>query len=88
MAAAALPGVPPEARRVARDTLGGASAEAARLANQAGAQLLETARTAFSQALQLTVIVCAVVSALTAVMVVVILGRVRTSPAAAGNQLH
>ena len=88
MAKATLDGIPPEARRVARDTLGGASAEAARLADQAGAQLLETARTAFSQALQVTVIVCAVVSALTAVLVVVMLRRIRTSPAALGGEAH
>jgi DHA2 family multidrug resistance protein-like MFS transporter len=79
MGTAALLGVPPEARKIARDTLGGASAEAVRLANQAGEHLLETARAAFSQALQLTAIVCAVVSALTAMMVVVTLRRVRTA---------
>ncbi len=87
MAKAALPGVPAEARKVARDTLGGASAEAARLADQAGAQLLETARAAFSQALQVTVVVCAVVSALTAMMVIVMLRRVRTSPEGAASEV-
>jgi DHA2 family multidrug resistance protein-like MFS transporter len=82
MATAPLDGVPPEARKVARDTLGGASAEAARLAGQAGAHLLETARAAFSQALEVTVVVCAVVSALTAVLVVAMLRRVHAPLAA------
>jgi len=87
MATAALDGVPPEARRAARDTLGGASAEAARLAGPAGAQLLETARSAFGQAMRFTALVCAIVSALAAVLVVVMLRRVRTPAAAADRDV-
>jgi MFS transporter, DHA2 family, multidrug resistance protein len=87
MATAALDGVPPEARQAARDTLGGASAEAARLAGPAGAQLLETARSAFGQAMRFTALVCAIVSALAAVLVVVMLRRVRTPAAAADGDV-
>ncbi len=87
MARAALHGVPPEARQAARDTLGGASAEAARLADPAGAQLLETARAAFGQAMQFTALVCAVVSALAGVLVVVMLRRVRTLAAMADGDV-
>ena len=76
MARADLDGVPPQAWKVARDTLGGATAEAARLSAQAGAHLLETARAAFAHAMQVTTGICAVVSALTAV-----LQWLRTSPA-------
>jgi DHA2 family multidrug resistance protein-like MFS transporter len=69
--------VPPEAQNVARDTLGGATAEAAQLSTAAGAHLLETARAAFGHALQITVAICAVVSALTAVLVLLTLRRLR-----------
>jgi DHA2 family multidrug resistance protein-like MFS transporter len=75
MARAGLDGVPPEARRIAQDTLGGASAEAARLSSSAGAHLLDTAREVFGHALQVTVAICAVVSVLTAILVVVTLRR-------------
>ena len=51
MATAALAGVPPEARRAARDTLGGAAAAAAQLPHPIDARLLETARAAFSHAM-------------------------------------
>ena len=78
MASAGLEGVPQEARKVARDTLGGAAAVAARLPDQVGAHLLETARGAFTHALQVTVAICAVLSAITAVLVVVMLRRIRT----------
>jgi DHA2 family multidrug resistance protein-like MFS transporter len=81
MARASLQGVPPEARRAARDTLGGAAAAAARLPDQVGAHLLEAARAAFAHALQVTVAICAVVSAMTAVLVVVTLRRLPTSNA-------
>jgi DHA2 family multidrug resistance protein-like MFS transporter len=77
MAGVGLEGVPPEAQNVARDTLGGATAEAAQLSTAAGAHLLETARAAFGHALQVTVAICAAVSALTAVLVLLTLRRVR-----------
>jgi MFS transporter, DHA2 family, multidrug resistance protein len=69
MAGAALAGVPAEASRVARDTLGGAAAEAAHLPAALGASLLETARGSFTNALQVTVVICAVFTALTALLV-------------------
>lgn len=81
MATAALDGVPPEARRAARDTLGGAAAAAAQLPDQLGARLLETARAAFTHAMQFTVILCAAIAVLTAVAAVLMLRRVR-APAA------
>jgi MFS transporter, DHA2 family, multidrug resistance protein len=93
MATAALVGVPPEARRAARDTLGGAAAAAAQLPNPIGARLLETARAAFTHAMQFTVILCAFIAVLTAVAAVLMLYRIRPgaesepSPDAATNAL-
>jgi MFS transporter, DHA2 family, multidrug resistance protein len=83
MARAALDGVPPEARRIARDTLGGATAAAAHLSSVAGDELLTTARAAFAQALHVTFVICAAVLAMTALLVVVTLRHLRM-PAAAG----
>jgi len=77
MAAAALDSVPVEARRAARDTLGGATAAGAQLASPIGAQLIETARAAFIHAMQVTVVICAVVTALTAVAAVLMLRHIR-----------
>jgi DHA2 family multidrug resistance protein-like MFS transporter len=77
MARAVLDGVPAEARRTARDTLGGAAAAAAALPDQVGARLLDAARVAFTHALQVTVAICAVVSALAAIVAVVALRRIR-----------
>ena len=82
MAKAALEGVPPEARRAARETLGGATAAAASLSGQAGAELLEAARSAFAAALQVTVAVCAVICFLSAILVIVLLRRLQLAPAA------
>jgi DHA2 family multidrug resistance protein-like MFS transporter len=84
MARADLDGIPAQARTVARDTLGGATAAAAQLADQAGVRLLETARSAFAEALHTTVAICAVVSALTAILVLITLRRVRVPAAANG----
>jgi DHA2 family multidrug resistance protein-like MFS transporter len=77
MAGAALDGVPADATRAARDTLGGATAVAARLPAVVGARLLETARGAFASAFQVTLGLCAVVAVLTAVLAVVALGGKR-----------
>jgi DHA2 family multidrug resistance protein-like MFS transporter len=76
MARATLEGVSSEARRTARDTLGGAAAAAAQLPDQVGARLLETARVAFTHALHVTLIVCAIISALAAIAAVALLGRI------------
>ncbi len=73
MARAALAGVRVAARRAARDTLGGATAAAAQLTESARARLLETARGAFTHALHVTLVSCAVLSALTAVIAALLL---------------
>jgi DHA2 family multidrug resistance protein-like MFS transporter len=85
MARATLAGVPPEASMAARDTLGGAAAAAAQLPGRPGIQLLETARGAFSHALQVTVAICAVVSLVTALLAVFMLRRIRSDAAAVGR---
>ncbi len=77
MATAALDGVPPEARRAARDTLGGAAAAAAQLPDPIGARLLDTARAAFTHSMQFTVLTCAAIAVLTAVAAVLMLRRIR-----------
>lgn len=82
MAKAALEGLPPEARRLARDTLGGAAAAAASLSAPAGIELLDAARAAFAEALQVTVAACAVICGLGALLVVVLLRRRHPAPAA------
>ncbi|MDB4980427.1 MAG: hypothetical protein JWM82_1179, partial [Myxococcales bacterium] len=66
-------------------TLGGAVAAAAPLPAPLGAQLLSTARDAFSHALNVTIIICAGISALTAVMAFVLLRRLRAGPPAPGD---
>ena len=80
MAGAAFGGVPAGARGAARDTLGGATAAATRLPPDVGAALLHAARGAFATAMQATLVICAVVSALTGVMVLVALRDVRRAP--------
>ncbi len=77
MADEVLTGVAPEAAEAARGTLGGALAEAQRLPNQVGAELLGTARDAFAQAFELVAAVCAVVAVITAILAVAVLRRVR-----------
>jgi DHA2 family multidrug resistance protein-like MFS transporter len=80
MARATLEGIPPEARSLARDTLGGAVAAAASLSDPAALALLDAARAAFAEALQVTVAVCAVICGLGAILVVVLLRRVTLHP--------
>ncbi|HEX4403462.1 MAG TPA: MFS transporter [Polyangia bacterium] len=76
MARAALAGVPEATRLAARDTVGGATSAAAQLPGALGARLLETARASFTHTLHVTLVICAVLSALTAVVAVVLLRRV------------
>ena len=83
MANAALDGISREAAEAARGTLGGASAVAGRLPGPLGAELLATARDAFAQAFDVTVIICAVIALATAVVAVVALRRVRPGSEAA-----
>jgi DHA2 family multidrug resistance protein-like MFS transporter len=54
-------GVPPEQAETARDTLGGATEVAGQLPDQLGAALLDTAREAFTQGLQVTAVTGVVV---------------------------
>ena len=81
---AAVPGsVPPEAMEAARSTLGGAVAVAAQLPNGLGAELLGTAREAFTQAFRLTAALSAAVALITALLATALLRRVRVGDRAA-----
>jgi len=83
MAAGVPPGVPSGAAAVAKATLGGAVAEAARLPEDVSAPLLDTARAAFGHAFEMTAAICAGVAIATAVVAMVLLRQVPTgeSPA-------
>jgi MFS transporter, DHA2 family, multidrug resistance protein len=70
-------GVPPRAAEAARDTLGGAVAAGGRLPDPVGAELLDAARDAFTQGLQLAATISAAVVIAAAVLAVVLLRRVR-----------
>jgi DHA2 family multidrug resistance protein-like MFS transporter len=78
-------GVPPEQAEIARDTLGGATEVAEQLPDQLGAALLDTAREAFTQGLQVTAVTGAVVMAGLAVLTAVLLRDVRTGSEAAAQ---
>jgi DHA2 family multidrug resistance protein-like MFS transporter len=69
-------GIPAEAAAVARDTLGGAMGVAAQLPGELGAALVDAAREAFVQGMQLTVALSGVVAAGGAVMATVLLRAV------------
>ncbi|HEX5964234.1 MAG TPA: MFS transporter [Gemmatimonadales bacterium] len=69
--------VPPAAAEAARDTLGGAVAAAEELPDQLGAELLDAAREAFTQALQLTAITSAAIVVGVAIITAVVLRDVR-----------
>jgi DHA2 family multidrug resistance protein-like MFS transporter len=80
-------GVPSQAAAVARDTLGGAVGVAARLPGDAGLALLDAAREAFIQGMQLTVTLSAVVAVGIAVLATVMLRAVpATAQAEAAQQ--
>jgi MFS transporter, DHA2 family, multidrug resistance protein len=75
--AAALPaGLPAEAAGVARDTLGGAVGAASQLPGQLGALLVDAAREAFTQGLQLTAALSAAVAVGIAILATVMLRAV------------
>ena len=83
---AGLPDVPPEARKAALDTLGGAVATAAQLrTGGAGAVLLDTAKVAFTHALEVALVVCAVVSVALSLLATVALRR---TPERNGAERH
>ncbi len=76
----ALPG---EASAAARDTAGGAVAEAEQLGDGLGDQVLAVAHDAFTEALQATALVSAALLAAAAVLAAVLLRDARVRPAAA-----
>lgn len=73
--------LPPAAAEAARNTLGGAMTAAAQLPPGPGAALLEAARHAFSQGFFLSVLACAVVALVGAVLAAVVLRRVQVGGA-------
>jgi MFS transporter, DHA2 family, multidrug resistance protein len=77
-------GVPPDVAEAARDTLGGAVAVADQLPAALAADLLGSAREAFTQGLQVTAGLSAAVAAGTAVLVVALLRHVGAGSSAAG----
>jgi DHA2 family multidrug resistance protein-like MFS transporter len=79
MAAGIPAGVPDQAAAEARDTLGGAVAVAGQLPDRLGSTLLEVAREAFIQGLQLAAAVSAAAALAFAILVVVLLRGVRPS---------
>lgn len=84
MAGVAPAGISPQARQAAQDTLGSASSVAAQLPRQAGAVLLDTAREAFTQGMNLTGLTGAIVLLVTAVAATVYLRQIPvTAPAPA-----
>src|SRR6266571_712203 len=86
--ASTLPaGVPSQAAAAARDTLGAAVGVAGHLPDDAGTALLNAAREAFTQGLQVTAAISAAVAVGIAVLATVVLRGVRgTSQAAPGEQ--
>ena len=72
--------VPSEAATAARDSLGGAVAAAGQLPEQLGATLLDTAREAFTQGLQLSFAISAAVAVGIAVLVATLLRHVEAGP--------
>jgi DHA2 family multidrug resistance protein-like MFS transporter len=78
-------GIPPQAAEAARDTLGGAVAAVGQLPPQLGAGLLDVARESFTQGLRLTFAISAAVTIGIAVLAVVLLRGVSTSPEPEGQ---
>ena len=78
MAGSVVDGIPPEAAVAARDTLGGAVAAAGQLPGP-GAALLDIARKGFTNGLQFTAMTSAFVVLGMAILVMVSLGRVRST---------
>jgi MFS transporter, DHA2 family, multidrug resistance protein len=70
-------GVPAEEAEAARDTIGGAVAASEQLPEPLAGQVLDAAREAFTQGLQVTALASAVVAAVTAVLAAILLRHVR-----------
>ena len=79
---ALVPGIPAEAAEAARSTLGGAIAAAAGLPPEIAARLVEAARAAFTVGFERAAIVCAVVAAGLAVLVLILLRDAHGRPSA------
>jgi MFS transporter, DHA2 family, multidrug resistance protein len=79
-------GLPSQAATIARDTLGGAVGVAAQLPGELGTALLVAAREAFTQGMQLTVMLSAAVAAVIAVVSTVMLRSVPTTAQAEPDQ--
>jgi DHA2 family multidrug resistance protein-like MFS transporter len=73
--------VPAEEARTARDTLGGAVAASEGLSDALARPVLEAARVAFTQGLQVVALVSAIIAALAAIGVAAFLRDVRPAPA-------
>jgi MFS transporter, DHA2 family, multidrug resistance protein len=86
LAGAPLTGLPSQAATIARDTLGGAVGIATQLPEGLGTALLAAAREAFTQGMQLTVMLSAAVAAGTAVMATVLLWPVPATAQAEPDQ--
>lgn len=84
MARSIVDEVPQAALKIARDTLGGATAVAAQLPRSTGAPLLEAARSAFARSLELTALICAVVAAGIAIVAMLMLRRIHAGAPADG----
>jgi DHA2 family multidrug resistance protein-like MFS transporter len=70
-------GLAPGAAAVARETIGGAVAEAANIGGTAGDLLLAEAREAYANAFRAVTLVCAVVSLLAGLVALFVLGRIK-----------
>jgi DHA2 family multidrug resistance protein-like MFS transporter len=77
MAGAVPAGVPDGAAQAARSTLGGAIAEAGKLPEGVGAELVGSARNAFMHSFELSAAICALIAVGTAILVAVLLRGVR-----------
>lgn len=66
-----------EAMAIARETIGGAVAEAERAGGTAGELLLAGARESYANAFQVVTLVCAVVSLLAGMVALLVLGRIK-----------
>jgi len=79
-------GIPEQDAGTARDTLGGALEVAATLPGQAGPDLAEAARQAFTQGLQVNVVIAAVLTAGAALLPVLLLRHVRPASETAEDE--
>ena len=79
---------PPAQAEVARDTLGGATEVAADLPAQTAAALLEAARGAFTEGLQVTAVTGVILLTALAILVAIVLRRVRPSEAEADAEVE